>query len=952
MNMRKLRGLMGGAALALACGWVAAAGAPALPPYASQILPSGQLLSPLASPGAVFAPLNPHLPGYSGYTAGQAVSTAVSPDGKTLLILTSGFNQLTDAQDNTIAAASNEYVFVEDIAGDKPVQAQVLQVPNTYMGIAFAPDGRHFYVSGGVDDDVHVFGLSHGGWAEQGKPIALGHYKGVDRKSDINDGGVGLGVMPATAGLAVTADGSRLVAANFYSDTISVIGLASGRIVEVPLRPGVIDRRDRGMAGGEYPFWVAIKGNDTAYVSSLRDREVDVLSLAGTPRLVRRIPVNGNPEKMILNRAGGILYVTCDNGDDVVLINTRTNRVSGAVRTIAPAGMLADAEHYRGVGPNGVALSPDQRTLYVTNGGTDTVAVIDLMGVRPAVTGLIPTGYFPNALSVSADGRELYVVNGKSIAGPNPGNCTADPAKHIDEATCDAANQYILQLSKAGFLALPVPTGAALALTTRIAAHDDHFDEMPSAADEALMAQLHQRIRHIIYILRENRTYDEELGDLGEGNGDAALAEFGQAITPNAHRMADEFVDLDNFYDSGEVSGNGWPWSTSAHESDIGAKNLPINYAGRGLSYDWEGTNRNVEVGVSGLAAREAVQPVYGMMPDPADVLPGPNNVAAPDGPQGQFQRGYIWDAAIRAGLTVRNYGFFEDLARYHQPAKLGGIPPGLTDPFASATRVAFPSNPVLAPRTDLYFRGFDNAFPDYYREAEWRREFDAYVKNDNLPSLTLLRLMHDHLGSFKTAIDGVNTPETEMADNDYAVGEVIAAVAHSKYAGSTLIIVLEDDAQDGPDHVDAHRSVAYFVGPYVKRHAVISTRYSTVNILRTIEDILGTDHLSVNDAFQRPMADVFDLSQKTWTYGAVVPAPLSATSLPIPKQAAVWHNAEPASYWAAATAGYDWSEEDRVPAVRFNMVLWRGLRPGVPYPTAREDPDIAVAPDRGDDGD
>jgi YVTN family beta-propeller protein len=910
----------------------------------AQLLPSGAYLSPLASPGARFQALNPHLKDFPSLTAGQAVSTAVSPDGKTLLILTSGFNLMFDASGKPVPAASQEYVFVEDISHGRPVQEQVLQVPNTYMGIAFSPEGGQFYVSGGVDDDVHIFAPSLDGWAEQGKPVALGHYKGVDLKNPLLKGGVGLGVQPEAAGLAVSADGRTLAVTNFYNDSLSLISLPSRAVTEIPLRPGEINKALAGQAGGEYPFGVAVKGNDTAYVSSLRDREIDVVTLAGTPHLVARIKLDGNPNRLVLNRAGTLLYVTCDNSDSVAVIDTGLNRVVREIRTIAPPAMLADAPHYRGVGPNNLALSPDERTLYVTNGGTNSVAVISL--AKQEVLGLIPTGYFPNAVSVSADGAHLYVVNGKSIPGPNTGNCTTDPAKPI--GPCDGQNQYILQLSKAGFLDLPVPSGAALAASTRQVAHNEHFDEMPSAADEAVMVALHQRIKHIIYIVRENRTYDEILGDLGEGDGAPALAEFGAVITPNAHEMAANFVDLDHFEDSGEVSGNGWPWSTSAHESDIGAKNLPVNYADRGLSYDWEGTNRNVDVALPSLAARVAAEPIYAKLPDAANILPGEGNIAAPDGPQGQYQRGYIWDAAIRAGMSVRNYGFLEDLARYDLPPALGGIPATLTDPFAAHVQVGFPANPVLAPRTDVYFRSFDNNFPDFYREAEWSREFSGYVKNGNLPNLTLLRLMHDHTGAFKTAIAGVNTPETQIADNDYAVGAVIAAVAHSPYADSTLIFVVEDDAQNGPDHVDAHRSVAFIVGPYVKHHAVVSTPYSTVNFLRTMEDILGTGHLSINDAFQRPMADVFDLSQKDWAFEAKIPAPLSATSLPLPKQA-VWHNAHPALWWYARTAGYDWSVEDKIPAVAYNVVLWDGLHHNVPYPLR---PGQSLTDSDGDDGD
>jgi DNA-binding beta-propeller fold protein YncE len=912
--------------------------------YAQTVLPNGMFLTPTVAPGAHFAPLNPHLPAYPDYTAGQAVSMAVSPDGKTLLILTSGFNIIDNNKGKIDKSASDEYVFVEDISSGTPRQTQALPLPDTYMGIAFAPDGQHFYVSGGVDDDVHVFAPGTGGWAEKGLAISLGHYKGVDKKSKLYDGGSGLGVQPQVSGIAVSADNKTLAATNFYNDSLSLIDLPTGRVTEVPLRPGDISKSQTGMPGGAYPFAVVIKGNDTAYISSLRDREIDVVSLRGTPHLTARIKVDGNPNRLALNKDGATLYSTVDNLDAVIAIDTRSNRITHIIRTIAPPRLLAESEHYRGVGPNNLALSPDEKTLYVTNGGTNSVAVIAL-GANPHVTGLIPTGYFPNAVSVNPAGDHLYIVNGKSIPGPNPGNLTIDPGQHITAAQVHSANQYILQLSKAGFLDLPVPTAAQLAAITKIAAHDAHFDEMPSPADVAMMAALHSRIHHIIYVLRENRTYDEELGDLGEGNSDPKLAEFGAVITPNDHALARNFVDLDNFEDTGEVSGNGWPWSTAARESDIGAKNLPVNYADRGLSYDWEGTNRNIDVAIPTLAGREAAQPLYSQLPDAANILPGQANVAAPDGPRGQFQRGYLWDAALRAGLSVRNYGFYLDLARYEQPADKGGLPPTLTDPAATKTVVAFSSNPVLAPRTDPYFRGFDLSFPDYFREAEWQREFTQQIAQNDMPALTLLRLMRDHLGAFKTAIDGTNTPETEMADDDYAVGLVIQAVAHSPYAKDTLIFVVEDDAQNGPDHVDAHRSVAYIVGPYVKQHAVIDTRYSTVNLLRTMEDILGTDHLSVSDAFQRPMSDVFDLDQKTWNFSAVVPTPLDTTTLPIPHQATAWRPSHPASYWTAKTRGYDWTQEDRIPAVAFNEILWQGLE-HAPYPG----PKTAPKGDRDDD--
>lgn len=367
---------------------------------------------------------------------------------------------------------------------------------------------------------------------------------------------------------------------------------------------------------------------------------------------------------------------------------------------------------------------------------------------------------------------------------------------------------------------------------------------------------------------------------------------------------------------------------------------LPPNYAGNGGggSYDWEGANRNVNVGLSG-AARIAANPLSQGLD--ADTLPGTGNVAAPDGPNGEVQQGYLWNAALRSGLTVRNYGFFIDLTRYH----LAGTPyAGLQiapqrTPFASNAVQAYSANADLAPLTDGYFRGFDDNYPDFYREAEWEREFSGYVANSNLPNLSLVRLMNDHTGNFGTAIDGVNTPEIQVADNDYAVGRLIEAVSKSPYAGNTLIFIIEDDAQDGPDHVDAHRSTAYVVGPYVKKNALVSTHYTTVNMLRTITDILGLDHLGVFDANQAPMTDVFDLAQTSWSFTATASSLLKTTALPLPANLTFAAAAKPthsAHYWAGKTHGFDFSEEDKVDSLAYNKVLWDGLMGGSPLPTDR----------------
>ena len=529
-------------------------------------------------------------------------------------------------------------------------------------------------------------------------------------------------------------------------------------------------------------------------------------------------------------------------------------------------------------------------------------------------------------MSVSRDDRTLYVVNAKSAAGPNPElkqKMKQDDAVRPGPDVVLSHNAYILQLEKAGFLTIPVPQGAALEQTTKVVAANNDFDARQDERDRSIMAALHSRIKHVIYIVKENRTYDQVLGDLGEGNGDPRLTMFGEKITSNFHRLARGFVDLDNFFDSGEVSGDGWPWSTSARESDYGVKAVILNYANRGTNYEYEGMNRDLNVGLATVEERRKANP---KTPDDPDLLPGAINVAEPDGPAGSPRgKGYIWDAVLRAGLDFREYGCMSDM-NLNAPRE--------PYPFKAKVVLSRPSNPELYKFGDPYFKGFDPAYPDFFREAEWEREFDRYVQRKNLPAFEIVQLQEDHMGDFKQALSGVDTPEKQQADNDYATARLIDHVAHSPYRDSTLIFSIEDDAQDGPDHVDAHRTTAYVAGPYVKHGAIISNFYTTVSMVRTIEDILGLDHLNLNTATSRPMTDVFDLNQLNWTFEAKPSAVLNETSLPLSstdRSRAALRSSHDASYWANATQGFDFGGEDRVDADQFNRILWQGLK-GTPY--------------------
>jgi DNA-binding beta-propeller fold protein YncE len=907
-------------------------------------LPTGMSITPAAARGSQLQYLNPDLPGMPEYLADHPIATALSPDGKTLLILTSGYNRVADVKAKSVPELSNEYVFVYDVRQNPPAKRQVLQVANTYMGIAWAPDGTAFFVTGGMDDNVHTFSRSDDHWSESLPPIPLGHRSGLGL-NDEEEGNESKN-KPIAAGVAVSADGTRLLVANNANDSVSLVDVTQRKVIgELDLRPGKNDPAQKGVPGGEYPYDVAFKGNNKGYVSCQRDREIVVLDLHAAPAIMGRIKTRGQPGKMILNSSQTALFAVADNSDSVIIFDTAKDRALTEIKTTAPAGMLPRM-NYKGANPTGLALSPDERTLYVTNGGTNSVAVIHLDRELDdgRVAGLVPTAWYPNALSVSRDGRFLYVVNAKTNAGPNPGACRNNFAKSGDRP-CALAQQYVWQLEKGALAVIPRPQNEELKSLTLLVAKNNHF---PVASQQTgsndVFTFLHTRIHHVIYIVKENRTYDQVLGDLEKGNGDPRINLFPDALAPNHHDMARRFVTLDNFYDSGEVSGNGWNWSTAARATDFVERTIPMNYAKRGLGYDVEGINRGINVG-----AARAQDRIRGKLEDPDDQLPGSSDVSAPDGPEDDAGAGYLWDSALRAKLTVRNYGFFANLAHYSSTPEGGPAVPLLHDPAAAGVRVAFPANPRLQEITDPYFRSFDMRFADYWRFKEWEREFDEYAKHDNLPDLELLRLPHDHFGNFSEAQDGVNTVETMMGDNDYALGLVLEKIAHSKYAKDTLLFVIEDDAQNGADHVDAHRSIALVAGPYVKQGAVVSKYFTTVSVLRTIEDVLGIKPLGLNDALQPPMAEVFSTRQADWTYTARVPAVLRTTQLPLPgatseeKAGAKVAPAHDAAYWTEKTRGFDFSAEDKLDTESFNLILWNGIKgEDQPYPMERDGRDLS----------
>jgi len=916
-------------------------------------LPTGMEITPTAAPGAQFAALDPGLASYPDFRAANAVATLTSPDRRTLLVLTSGYNRLNDQSGKRDRAASDEYVFVYDISQRTPRKTQVLRVPNTYFGVAWRPDSRAFYVSGGMDDSIHVFERDAGAWKETSPTISLGHTKGL-----------GINIKPMVAGIAVNSSGTKLLAANFENDSVSLVDLGTRqKTAELDLRPGKNDSARHGVPGGEFPFCVVWKDDQTAYVSSERDRELVELSLREGLRIARRIALPGQPAGIILNRAATRLFIALHSNDRVAVVDTNSARILETIPVTAPAAIFANPKGRKGSNPNSPALSPDERLLFVTNGGANDVAVIALgSGVAAAqkasakeddersssshLLGLIPTGWYPTSVSVSRDGQTLYVSNSISPAGPSPVNCrNSTSLKLRSDQACSAANQYVLQRRQAGLLTLVLPAPAELDALTRQVARNNHWIESPDhRAKREKMALLRSRVHHVIFILKENRTYDQVLGDLEKGNGDPRLTLFPEGLTPNHHQLARQFVTLDNFYASGGVSGDGWNWSTAARVTEPVQENVSINYADRGLDYDFEGTNRGINVGVGSLEERRAEDP---RVPDDPDLLPGTADISEPESAGEQGGAGYLWDAARRAGISLRNYGFFLNLTNPQLPAPGSPDEAEVQMPWKTKTVVAHPTKASLGDVTDPYFHGFDQRQSDFFLYQGWAREFDEFERSGNLPALTLLRLPHDHFGSFAQGLCGINTVEAEIADNDYAVGLVAEKVSRSRYKDDTIIFITEDDAQDGPDHVDAQRTIAFVAGAYVRRGAVVATRYTTVHFLRTMEELLGIEPLSLFDAAVEPMTDVFETSPSDWAFAARVPEVLRTTRLPLPpraageapKSAASAYTAprHDAAYWEEKMRGLDFHVEDKLDTPLFNRALWEGLKGSdVPYPEER----------------
>jgi YVTN family beta-propeller protein len=658
------------------------------------------------------------------------------------------------------------------------------------------------------------------------------------------------------SGLLHDAETDTLYSLDINNGTLSAISLPVGK----PARKAPCGHRPYDIVRGP--------GGKLLYVSDWAAKAV----LAVDPkelRVVAKISVGEHPNQMAVHKDGR-LFVVCASSNCVSVIDTQRGIVTETIITSlfpkAPEGTTPDA----------LALSPDGKVLYIANADNNNVAVVDIADPgKSQVKGFIPTGWYPTSVAVTPDGKSLLVGVGKgNQTKPNPFFKDEPKDEKLSKDRTAAAGKrqlpypYIGTTLSGALSVVPVPDEKQLvAYTAQVYKNCPYSDKLLTAAPHSGPTIIPKKvgdpspIKYVIYIIKENRTYDQVFGDMQEGNGDPSLVMFGEKVTPNHHKLTREFVLLDNLYCNGQVSRDGHPWSTMAYNTDYIARDWHLTYSRRkGVEDDEEGNLSN-----------------------------GPS--------------GYLWDACARAGLSYRSYAEYGK--RVSEPEggfKMEAAVPGLVGHMCPDFGVAKKGGKRM--------RDPDNV-------DVFLKEYEAFEKNGTMPRFIVMSLGEDH--TVGTTLN-LPTPRACVASNDLALGRLVDRVTHGKLWKETAIFVIEDDAQNGPDHVDAHRTVGLVISPYTKRHVVDSTQYSTVSLVRTIELILGLPPLSQYDAAARPMGNSFtdkaDLSPYSHEKAQVDLDELNTKT----------------SYGVGRSNKMDFSEYDLVDDFELNEILWRSVK-GVDAP-------------------
>ncbi len=722
---------------------------------------------------------------------------------------------------------------------------QTLEQPAAFIGIAFTPDGRSLYVSGGNQDVIYRYD-----WAAGRATLRDSVVLAVKRNARASG-------RRYPAGIAFSPDGRWLYVAENLADSMAVVDVASARVVQ-------------RYATDPYPYGVAAASDGNVYVSAWGGYTVSQFTPSGDGYTAHRIMVGRHPSALLLNRAGTRLFVASGSTDRVTVVATGERRVVETLLDPPPAGPG------EGSTPNALALSSDGTRLFVAEADANAIAVFDLTaeasGVRGAtgndlLAGRVPTAWYPSLVAALHD--TLFVASSKGMGthanldGAQPVPMPGHPPR--------GRNYTLGQLDGSVMLSpLAGARGAELAALTQRVVRANGWDGSTSRVTA------YPPFKHVIYIIKENRTYDQVFGDMAAGDGDTSLVFFGRKDAPNDHALADRFGLFDRFFVNAEVSADGHNWSTAAYATDYLEKTVQSQYSDRGRPYDYEGAS----FGAPGQTS-----------PIPEDDQNAPAN-------------GYLWDLAHRGGITFRNYGEFV-------------IPSGVdpNDPMPAGYRG---DKPFLRAHTDPDYPGFNLEIRDQHRVDMWQKEFDAFVRTDSLPALEIVRLPNDHTSG---AAAGAPTPHAAFADNDLALGRIVQAVSHSPYWKNTVIFVLEDDAQNGPDHVDSHRSPMLVISAY-NHPGTIHRWTNTTDVLRTIEEILGLKSMSQFDYYGRPLREIWSATPDLTPYTAL-PAGTSLDAV------------NPSTgRGARESRGLDLEVEDMANTELFNHVLWRAIKgDSVPYP-------------------
>jgi YVTN family beta-propeller protein len=707
-------------------------------------------------------------------------------------------------------------------------------IPQTFGGLVWTRDGKALYVGGGFDDVVYRFDHADGLLAGR-KTLKLA------------EGEAGKKV---PAGLALSDDEKTLWVANAFGDTVQAIRCDTGEpVAEV------------ATGDDSYPYGLAVDAERGRVYASLWNQSRVAIIDTRESRVVGHYPTEEHPNEIRLAKGGKVLFVANANRNTVSVIDTESGKsletIGTAIAPDAPSGST----------PNSLALTPDESILLVANANTNDVAAVNVETPgRSKPLGLIPVGWYPTCVRVSRDGKTLRVANGKG--GSSWAN--RDGPRPTIPGGASNLRQYIGGLLRGTLSTIEMPSPARMARYTRTVYECSPLNRAdPRAAnptgrpdDSPIPAKVGDPspITHCVYIIKENRTYDQILGDLPQGNGDPDLCLFPAEVSPNHHALAEQFVLLDNFYVESEVSADGHEWTMAAYATDFVERVWPLGYRG-----------------------------------DERVPYPSEGNLAIAE-PAG----GYLWDRARAKGVSYFSFGeFIQNPARRGEPA---------------TTRIE-----ALQGHFDPFFWGYDLDVPDQERADRFLQVLGEWEAKGEMPRLVILRLPNDHTQGTRV---GVPTPSAYVADNDLALGRVVEGLSRSSFWPKLAIFVVEDDAQNGSDHVDAHRTVAFAISPYIRRGTVDSTMYSTSSMLRTMELILGLDPMSQFDAAARPMWASFTGRPDLTPYRAL-PARIDLKA------------ANPATAWGAdVSEKLDLSREDAADDLIFNEIIWKAVKgPDSPMP-------------------